>query len=124
MEQAGATELEKATAKASTAVAERDAAVVERDRLLIRAAVISEAVRAGAVDPDVVAALLGGTLVVKDGQVEGDVGALVKQLLEERPFLRADGTSRSGSADGGSHSRKPPAAATPTQAMDALFRAR
>src|SRR5215472_5188840 len=54
MEQAGQTELEKAQAKAREADLRAAAAVRDRDRLIVRSSVLSEAARAGAVDPEIV----------------------------------------------------------------------
>jgi hypothetical protein len=122
IEQAGQTELEKAQAKLQEAVAARDRAVADRNGLYVRSAITTAAARAGAVDPEVVVALLADRVTVADGAIEGDVNALVVQLLEDRPFLRANPSASRGAADGGVHGRTPAAPVTPTSRMDQVLR--
>jgi hypothetical protein len=125
LEAVGQSELEKANAKAKASELKADAATQRADKLVVRAAVVSEAARQGAIDPEIVVALLGDSLRVgDDGAVEGDVPALVKTLLEERPFLKvANGSTppRMGVIDAGAHSR-PGAGKSDSQQMDELIR--
>jgi hypothetical protein len=111
LEAAQLTELEKATQKANAAEAARDEALSRAKQMLVRAAVIEEAARAGAVDADVVAALLpqDALTVEDDGSVSG-VRDAVKDLLKSKPFLAQQNTQAVGSADSG-----PRGAATPSQ---------
>ena len=125
LEAAGQSEQEKLTTKLAKATKDREQAIQERDQLRIRTAVTTAAVRAGAVDPDVVVALLADSLKIDaDGGVEGDVNKLVAQLLEERPFLKANGTGPPGrgAADGGAHSRSGSQPVTPSSRMDDVLR--
>lgn len=127
LEAAGQSELEKATTKAQAAEAERDGAVRQRDQLLIRSAIIAEAARAQVIDPDVAVALLAEKFkVTSKGEIDGDVAREVKSLLEERPFLAANGKpmSGAGSADAGAHGSRPAtgAAKNPAQQMDDVLR--
>ena len=123
LEAAGQSELEKANAKAEEAVARATRAEAARNDLLVRSTVTSAAAKAGAIDPDIVVALVASSVKVgEDGVVEGDVEKLVTTLLEQRPFLKvSNGTSR-GTADGGVHGRPKPAATTPATQMDAVLR--
>jgi hypothetical protein len=122
LEAAGQTELEKAQTKAKEAEGRASAAIIERNRLIVRSALVSEAARAGAVDPEIVVALLEPEIKVDAaGQLEGDMKALVTKLLEDRPFLR-NGQPGHGSADGGAHGRPPAGAATPVDRMNDLIR--
>jgi hypothetical protein len=122
LEAAGQTELERAQAQAKDAESQAAQAVTQRNELLVRAAITSAAARAGALDPDVVVALLTNAIEVDAaGQVVGDVPALVGKLLEEKPYLK-NGTPGVGSADQGAHSLRPGTASTPDQTMDTLFR--
>jgi hypothetical protein len=124
LEGASQSELEKANAKAQEAAASAQKATARADGLLIRSAITAEAARAGAIDPDVVVALLVEQFSVKDDAVEGDVTKAVAKLLEQRPYLRsANGPARIGSADAGRHT--PPgkqATETPAERMDDVLR--
>jgi len=123
LEAAGQTELEKAQAKLEESTATAQRAVMERDQLVVRSAVTAAAARAGAIDPDVVVALLTDSFKVgANGEVEGDVNKAVTDLLEQRPYLK-NGTTPPpgrGGADQGAHSRPP--AATPSTRMDDVLR--
>lgn len=121
LESAGKTELERMQAKLEEANTRSEQATGRANRMLVQAAVTSAAVRAGAVDPDIVVALVAdGLKVGKDGEVEGDVNKLVTEILDKRPFLKANGT-RPGTADGGSHGR-PVLPGTPSNRMDDILR--
>ena len=123
LEQASQTELERAQTKAQEASDRADQAIATRDKLVKRDAVVSAAVRAGAVDPDIVATLLVDSLTIENGEVAGDVNKIVEALLEQRPFLKANGKPAGpGSVDGGVHSRTPGGAKTPNQTMDDVLR--
>ena len=122
LEAAGKTELERAQANATAAEERAKASEDQRNRLLVRSAITASAARAGALDPDVVVALLSDTLKVDaSGEIEGDVDKLVDSLLESKPFLKNGSTANHGSADGGVHGRAP-ANATPAGAMNDLLR--
>lgn len=125
LEAAGQTELERAQTQAKDAEARASAAAAQRDALTVRSALTAAAARAGALDPDIVVALLASDLTVSEsGEVNGNVEALVTKLLEEKPYLKnGGGPARIGSADQGAHSGGRPASSTPSQAMDDLMRA-
>jgi hypothetical protein len=121
LEAAGQTELEKAQTKAQEANDRASAAVAERNRLLVRSVLVSEAARAGAVDPEIVVALLEPDIKVDDaGNIEGDMKALVAKLLEDRPFLRNGQPTGHGSADGGTRGRQ--TTPSPVDRMNDLIR--
>jgi hypothetical protein len=124
LESAGQSELEKANSRAQEAASSAQKAITRANALLVRSALTAEAARAGAVDPDVVVALLSDQFTVKDDAVEGDVGKAVAKLLEQRPYLRSNGALRGvGSADAGRHTppgRQP--TETPAQRMDEVLR--
>jgi len=110
IEQANASDLEKATKRAETAETKAQAAEERAAAALRRAAVVAEATRAGAVDPDAVFALLtpDSVTVGDDGQVTG-VEEAVKALLEAKSYLVGSGTAppkagSTGSAEGGPRS--------------------
>ena len=121
---AGQSELEKANAKAQEAAASAQKAIERANAMLIRTALTAEAARAGAVDPDVVVALLADEFSVKDDELQGDVAKAVAKLLEARPYLRSTAPMRGvGSADGGRHTgTRQQAAETPAQRMDDVLR--
>jgi hypothetical protein len=123
LESASQTELERAQQAKSEADARASTAMEQRNRLLVRSAVTAEAARAGALDPDIVVALLADSIAVDDkGEITGDVKALVSALLDEKPFLK-NGAQTIGSADGGSHGRaSTTGASTPSGGMDELLR--
>lgn len=95
-EAANLSELERERNRAEAAEAAAQAASERAERLARRSAIIAEASKANAVDPDVVAELLAGTdaVTIDDaGQVTG-ADTAVKTLLEDKPFLvAANGTS-------------------------------
>lgn len=90
LEAANQSELERAQT-ANAELMQRAEAAEQATRLAkIHAAVITEASKAGAVDPDAVIALLSNDAVTIDdaGQVTGAETA-VKALLEAKPYLQA-----------------------------------
>lgn len=98
LEQAQKSELERereARAAAEAAAAKANETATETLR---RAAIIAEAAKAGAVDPDAAYALLEdkAALVVEDGKVAG-VADAVAALLEAKPYLKAQQGSQRGS---------------------------
>lgn len=102
LEAANKTDLEKAQARADTAEAAATTATERAERILREASLVSAAATAGAVDPETVALLLAASdaVTVTDGKVTGAADA-VKQLLEDKPFLKTTGRPQ-GDADGGS----------------------
>ncbi len=109
IEQANASDLEKAQKRAEEAEARAKTAAERATSALRRAAVVAEATRAGAVDPDAVLALLppDAVTVGDDGQVTGAEDA-VRALLEQKPYLVGQTTpppppraGTTGSAEGG-----------------------
>jgi len=106
IEQANASELEKAVKRAEEAESKAKTAGERADANARRAAVVAEATKAGAVDPDAVLALLAKDAVTvgDDGQVTGAEEA-VKALLEAKPYLVGSKTApkagSTGSAEGG-----------------------
>lgn len=111
IEAANKSELEKLQ-EALVAEQSKTATASERaQRALVRAAVIAEAQRAGAVDPDAVLAMLPQDAVTigDDDQVTG-ADAAVQALLEAKPYLVGKPTRPNpGSADGGQQSNTKPA---------------
>lgn len=109
LEDENRSELEKAQEVARTAAEERDAAVSSANQALVRAAVVAEAAKQGAVDADAVFALLPKDSVTVDdgGQVTGAEEA-VKALLDTKKYLA--GETPAGPGDGG--------ARTPVQPKD------
>ena len=119
------TDLERAQTAAQEAETRATTATEQRNRLLVRSAVTAAAARAGALDPDVVVALIAeGITVDSSGEIGGDVDKLVAELLESKPFLKnGSGTASHGSADGGAHGRASTAGAhTGSGSMDDLLR--
>jgi hypothetical protein len=92
--------------------------------MLIKTSITAEAARAGAVDPDVVVALLQDDFSVKDDEIVGDVGKAVGKLLDSRPYLRSANPMRGvGSVDGGRHTgQRQQQQETPSQKMDDVLR--
>src|SRR6516165_7493932 len=89
IESAGQTELEKANARAADAELKSVRAVERANAMLIKTAITAEAARAGAIDPDVIVALLADDFEVKDDEIVGDIAKAVAKMLAERPYLRA-----------------------------------
>lgn len=86
------TELEKLLERAEVAERERDAIAQRANEQAVRSAIIAEASRQGAIDPDDVAALLDrSALTVEDDKVEG-VDEAVRALLDSKPHLLANKT--------------------------------
>ena len=102
IEDAEKSEAEKASDRADAAEKERDEAVTRANNTLIRSAVVNEAAKQKAVDPDVVLALLpdDAVSITDDGEVEGAEEA-VKALLESKPFLLGDQKKASAGDSGG-----------------------
>lgn len=122
IEAQGQTELERAQKQAQDADSRATDAIAQRNKLLVRAAVVSAAARAGALDPDVVVALLAESVPIDEaGEIAGDVSKMVADLLEDKPYLK-NGTPGVGSVDQGAHSPRQTPSSTPTQRMDDLFR--
>lgn len=101
LEQANKTELEKLLARAEAAEKQAAEAAERAKASTLRAAVVSAATAAGAVDPDAVLALINHDAVTigDDGQVTGADEA-VKALLASKPYLVGK-TPVQGAADGG-----------------------
>lgn len=101
IEDAEKSELEKLQEQVAAAEQEKVTALERANSQLVRAAVIAEAASQGAVDPDVIVALVdrGEIEVDESGEVAGHQEA-VAQLLEAKPFLRKSG-SPAGPGGGG-----------------------
>jgi len=109
IEAANKSELEKLQEALAAETNKATAASERAQRALVRAAVVAEAQRAGAVDPDAVLALLPHDAVTigDDDQVTGADEA-VQSLLAAKPYLVGKPTRPNpGSADGGQQSPKP-----------------
>jgi hypothetical protein len=94
-------DLQKAQ-EAAAAAEQRAKTAEDRARTtLLRSTVVAEAVRAGAVDPDAVAALLPADAITigDDGAVVGAAEAITA-LLEAKPYLRAATTTPPASGGG------------------------
>lgn len=104
IEAANLSELEKANTRAEQAEQQATAAQERANAALRRAAVVSAAGAAGAVDADAVFALLSKDAVTigDDGQVTGAEEA-VKALLESKPYLvgNSSNVKPPSGADGG-----------------------
>jgi hypothetical protein len=102
LDAANKSELEKAQEAARKATEERAKAVERANAALRRGAVTAAAVKAGAVDPDAVLALIAQDAVTvgDDGQVTGAEEA-VTSLLKDKPYLVGKQPKFSGGADGG-----------------------
>jgi len=125
IEAAGQTELERAQAAAKDSDAKANAAVARANHLAVRSALTSAAARAGVVDPELVVALLGDGITVDDaGEIAADVDKAVVELLEAKPYLKANGTTppRFGTVDQGAHGRGSSAPSKPSTEMDDLLR--
>lgn len=97
------TELEKAQAARERAEAKANEAEARANATLVKAAIMTEASAQGAVDPEVVIALLAGdaTITVEGDAVKGAKEA-VKALLKDKPYLvKAATPGRSGGEFGG-----------------------
>jgi serine/threonine protein kinase HipA of HipAB toxin-antitoxin module len=110
------TELERLQKRAAEAEAARDAALQRAQATAVRAEVITAATQAGALDPEVVMALLpeGSVTVADDGTVTG-VQDAVKALLKAKPYLAATPAAPVGTADGGPRGSAAPAQLTREQ---------
>lgn len=102
-EEAQKTELQKAKDAAAEAKTQGEAAIARANATLIRAEVMQQATALGAVDPDVVVALLAGSediVIGKDGNVAG-AKAAVEKLIKDKPYLGKAEASTSGGEFGG-----------------------
>lgn len=108
-------ELERLQKRAAEAEAARDAALQRAQATAVRAEVIAAATQAGAIDPEVVLALLpeGSVTVADDGTVTG-LDA-IKGLLRAKPYLAATPAAPVGTADGGPRGSAAPAQLTREQ---------
>lgn len=115
LEQERLSDIEKATRAAQDA-AERARVAEESLRSeRLRNAVYSEAVKAGAVDPDAVFALLDkGTLLNEQGEPT-NVGDAITALIDAKPYLKAQAPKPKG--DIGAGARGTPTAGTFTRAQ-------
>lgn len=96
LEQQSKTEADRLREKHDKAVRERDAANTRATNTLVRASIMAEAGRQGAVDPEAVAALVNrADLTVEGDEVEG-VEEAVKALLISKPYLLRQGSRRAG----------------------------
>lgn len=88
LDAASKTELERAQAAATAEKARADQAETRLREAARRQAIVSEAAKAGAIDPDAVVALIDSNAVTIDdaGQVTGAETA-VKELLEQKTYL-------------------------------------
>lgn len=104
LEEAQATELEKAQKAAAEAQAERDKILAEAKETRLRAAIIAEAAKSDrkVVDPEAVVALLDrSALELADDGTPTNIAAAMDSLLEARPYLVAKQEATRGSADQG-----------------------
>jgi hypothetical protein len=100
LEEQQKTELERAQTAAEEAIAKAAAAEERANSVLVKATVIAEATRQGAVDPETVHALLDqAELTIENGDQVTGVEAAVTALLEAKPFLA--GSRSPGPGDGG-----------------------
>lgn len=119
IEDAEKSEAEKAAERAEAAERERDEAVARANETLIRAAVVNEAAKQGAVDPDAALALLPKDAVtITDGEVAGAEQA-VKELLEAKTYLLGDQKKPSAGPSGGGVRDTPEPASLDEQIQEA-----
>ncbi|HET6908896.1 MAG TPA: phage scaffolding protein [Mycobacteriales bacterium] len=107
LQDAQKTELEREREARTAAEQAAADALARAQRTALASAVVAEAAKAGAVDPDAVLALLpaDAVTVADDGTVTGAADA-IKALLEAKPYLK--GTARpSGDIDQGSRTDAP-----------------
>jgi hypothetical protein len=96
LQEASKSNEEKLRERADRAVRERDAALSRAQSTMVRSAIVAEASRLGAVDPEAVAALLPrDDLVIENDEVIG-VEEAVKALLIKKPYLAQRGAQRAG----------------------------
>lgn len=115
LESQNQSEFEKLRTKAERAqqaaqeAADRERHAIERaNSTLIRAAVVSEASRQNAVDPDAVYRLLDPSkLTIGDGDQVDGVSDAVAALLDERSYLAGRSTHQGGAFDGGARQSAP-----------------
>lgn len=107
LEEAGKTELEKATAKAAEADAKIKEANDRADRAAIRAQLTSAAATAGAIDVDAVDALIDRSSITVDGDTVTGVDAAIDALKKAKPHLFGKPKPAPGSADQGQQGNKP-----------------
>lgn len=99
-------ELEKLMERAEKAEREREEIAKRADRAAIRSALVAEASRQGAIDPEDVVALLAAQdfVIGEDGSVDG-VQEAVSGLLESKPHLAGSRTPQP--ADQGARATAP-----------------
>lgn len=102
LEQANATELDKAKVAREKAEKERDDALAAVKESKLAAAVIGAAAKKNIVDPDAALALLDrSTLTLDAAGTPTNVDEALTQLLEAKPYLAAANGGRRGNADQG-----------------------
>lgn len=120
LEAASLSEKERLEKERDDFKAEAQTATERAQTALIRAAVIAQASKAGAVDPDAVVALLdkSSLTVGDDGQVEG-VEDAVTALLEEKTYLVGTNSTPNPGPGGGGPRNTPPAGNLDSQLSEA-----
>lgn len=94
IEAANKSELEKLMERAERAERERDEVAKKATQQAVKSAIVAEASRQGAIDPEDIVALIDVSSVVdEDGNVS-DVAAAVKSLLEAKPHLAGTRTPK------------------------------
>lgn len=92
IEQANKSELEKLMERAEKAERERDEIAKKATQQQVKSAIVAEASRQGAIDPEDIVALIDLSSVVgEDGQIQA-VDEAVKSLLEAKPHLAGSRT--------------------------------
>ncbi len=91
-------ETEKLQKQIADAVKERDSALAQATALKVETAIQLRASQLGFADPDDASKLLDRSKVADDAS---NIDALLKDLLEKKPHLKAQGSRASGSSSGG-----------------------
>jgi hypothetical protein len=108
IEEAGATELERAQKAATESATKLQAAEDRANRATIRAAVMAAATKAGAIDPDAVLQLLPADALTIDGDTVTGADEAVKALLAAKPYLAGKPAKPAGgSGDQGARGTAP-----------------
>lgn len=89
-------DIERAQAEATSAAERASKAEEALKGERLRNAVYAESVKAGAVDPDAVLALLDRTSLLSDDGTPTGVGDAITALLETKPYLKAQLTAPKG----------------------------